>query len=80
MFAIYISLTKGQRPSFKQFLSSGKKAITISQEFLKDQLKSLRLYHCFNEAGDRVMCNTIEQADIFHDKKNQSSRHSFDFQ
>ena len=36
VFSIYISLTKGQRPSFKQFLSGGNTAITISPEFLKD--------------------------------------------
>ena len=67
-FSMYTSLTKGQRPSFKQFLSGGNIAITISQEFLKDELKCLRLYHCFNEASDRMMCNTIEQAEVFHNK------------
>ena len=68
MFSIYISLTKGQRSSFKEFLSGGNKAITISQEFLTDQLKCLRLYHIFNEADDHVMCYTIEQAKIFRKK------------
>ena len=68
MFSIYISLTKGQRPSFKQFLSDGNKAITISPKFLKDQLKCLRLYRIFNEADDHEMCYTIEQAEIFHKK------------
>ena len=68
MFSIYISLTKGQRPSFKQFLSGGNKAIAISQEFLKDQLKCLRLYRIFNEADDHAMCYTIEQAEIFRKK------------
>ena len=43
-FSIYISLTKGQRSSFKQFLSDGNKAIAISPKFLKDQLKCLRLF------------------------------------
>ena len=65
---MYISLTKGQRLSFKQFLSGGSTVTTISQEFLKDQLKCLRLYHCFNEADDQEMCNTIDEADSFHDK------------
>ena len=68
MFSIYISLTKGQRSSFKTFLSGGNKAITISHKFLKDQLKCFRLYHCFNEADDHAMCNTIEQAEIFEAK------------
>ena len=68
MFSIYISLTKGQRSAFKQFLSSGNEAIAISPKFLKDQLKCLQLYRCFNEAGDHTLCNTIERANIFHDR------------
>ena len=68
MFSTYISLTKGQRPAFKLFLSGGNMAINISHKFLKNQLKSLRLYHCFSEADDQAMCNAIQQADIFHDK------------
>ena len=67
-FSIYISLTKGQRSSFKQFLSGGNKAIAISQEFLEDKLKCLRLYRIFNEADDHAMCYTIEQAKIFRNK------------
>ena len=68
MFSIYISLTKGQRSSFKKFLSGGNEAIAISDKFLKDQLKCLRLYRCFNEASDHTLCNTIERANIFHDR------------
>ena len=74
MFSIYISLTKGQRSSFKTFLSGGffRKFLsggnTISHKLLKNQLKSLRLYHCFNEADDHTMCNTIQQANIFKSK------------
>ena len=68
-FAMYISLTKGQQPSFKTFLSDKNKAITISPKFLTDQLKCLHLYHYFNEADDRTMCNTIEQAEIFNHKE-----------
>ena len=67
-FSIYISLTKGQRASFKQFLSSGNKEIAISQKFLKDQLKCLRLYRVFKEADDYAKCCTIEQAEIFRNK------------
>ena len=68
MFSIYTSLTKGQRPAFKKFLSGGNEAITISHEFLKNQLQCLHLYHCFNEANDHRMCDTIEQAETFCDK------------
>ena len=68
MFSIYISLTKGQRPSLKQFLSSENKAATLSPKFLTDKLKCLRLYRIFKEADDHVMCNNIEQAEIFCNK------------
>ena len=69
MFSIYVSLTKGQRPSFKHFLCSGNKAIAISDKFLSDQLQCLRLYYCFHEAGDVDICKTIEQSVTFNDKK-----------
>ena len=69
IFSTYISLTKGQRPAFKQFLSGENKAIAISQEFLIDQLKCLHLYRIFNKANDHVMCYTIEQAEIFSNKR-----------
>ena len=65
MFSMYISLTKGQRPSFKTFLSGGNQAIAISPKFLEDQLKCLCLYRCFHEADDHTMCSTIQQAEIF---------------
>ena len=75
MFSIYISLTKGQRSSFKKFLSGGffKKLFSggraISSKFLNDQLKCLRLYRCFKEANNQTLCNTIERAKVFNDKE-----------
>ena len=68
MFSIYIALTKGQRSSFKRFLSGGNKAIAIADKFLEDQLTCLRLYCCFKEAGDHTLCNTIERAAVFSDR------------
>ena len=74
MFSIYISLTKGQRSAFKKFLSGGffRKLLSggsaISPKFLKDQLKCFQLYKCFYESGDHTLCNTIERANIFHDR------------
>ena len=68
-FTIYISLTKGQRSSFKTFLSGGNEAIAIADKFLKHQLTCLRLYKCFNEAEDYKMCQTIERAEIFKSKE-----------
>ena len=69
MFSIYVSLTKGQRPSFKHFLCGGNKSIIISDEFLNNQLRSIRLYRCFHEAGDVNICKTIERSVKFSDKK-----------
>ena len=76
MFDIYVALTNGQRPSFKQFLqqpslkekfkkflpSRGEDSVGISQQFLGDKIKCLRMYRCFQEAGDVVMCKSIEVA------------------
>ena len=69
MFSIYVSLTKGQRPSFKHFLCEGNKSMTISDKFLDDQLQSVRLYRCFHEARDVDICKTIEQSVKFSDKE-----------
>ena len=68
MFSIYVSLTKGQRPSFKHFLCGGNKTITISDKFLNNRLQYLRLYHCFHEAGNVDICKTIEQSVTFSNK------------
>ena len=69
MFAIYVTLTKGQRSAFKKFLSGGDDKIAISSQFLQDQLKCLRLYRCFKEARDYKMCKSIEEAPIFSENK-----------
>ena len=62
MFTIYISLTKGQRSSFRKFLTGGDDTIAIHSKFLDDRLKSIHLYRCFNEAsGDDRVCRTIER-------------------
>ena len=62
MFTIYITVTKGQRSSFRKFLSGGDDTIAIHSKFLKDELKSIHLYRCFNEAsGDDRVCRTIER-------------------
>ena len=74
MFDIYVSLTNGQRPSFKQFfqpslmekfkrfLTGRDDSVGISQQLLSDKIKCLLMYYCFQEAGDMVMCKSIEQA------------------
>ena len=62
MFTIYISLTKGQRSSFRKFFTGGDDTIAIHSKFLDDKLKSIHLYRCFNEAsGDDRVCRTIEK-------------------
>ena len=68
-FSIYISLTKGQRPSFKHFLCGGNKAIAISDKFLNNQLQCLYLYRCFHKAGDDDICKTIERSVTFSNKE-----------
>jgi len=60
MFNYYVTLTKGQRPSFKQFLRQGNNQITINDKFLKNKRQCLRLYKIFYEAGDHQICKTIE--------------------
>ena len=71
MFAIYTSLTKGQRASFKQFIkpSLGRRLkgfLTGEQveesRFFEDQVKCFHLFRCFFEAGDKEMCRSIENA------------------
>ena len=61
MFNIYVSLTKGQKPSFKRFLCGGNNLTPIEDKFLNSTLKRLYLYRCFHEAGDEEMCSIIEQ-------------------
>ena len=73
MFDIYVALTSGQRPSFRRFLQQPslmekfKKLFTgeegsggISKQLLQHKFKCLRMYRCFQEAGDTVMCKSIE--------------------
>ena len=63
MFSFYVGLTKGQRPSFKKFLSD-KEIVHVSFKSL-DQLKCLRLHQCFYEAGCTEICNSLEQSQAF---------------
>ena len=74
MFAIYITLTKGQRPSFKQFIKPSlgqrfKSFLTgaqVTNRFFDDQVKCFRLFKCFYEAGDKEMCRSIENAETLN--------------
>ena len=63
MIAMYITITRGQRSPFKQFLSGGDKTIAISQTFLDKQLTCFHLYRCFHEAEDDRVCHSIEQSE-----------------
>ena len=76
MFDIYVALTNGQRPSFKRFLQqpslmekfknflTGREQnlVDFSQVVLQNKTKCLRMYRCFQEVGDMVMCKSIEEA------------------
>ena len=77
MFAIYITLTKGQRPSFKQFIKPtlGQRlngfltGTPIANRFYYDQVKSFHLFQCYFEADDKEICRSIENSKIFSSKK-----------
>ena len=84
-FAIYISITKGQRPSFKQFIkpSLGQQfwsfltGSQVANRFIDDQVKCFRLFRSFFEAGDKDVCRSIENAAIFKSKKIIINNHGF---
>ena len=72
MFAMYISLTKGQRPSFKQFnkpswgqwikgLLTGDQ-VRVNNRFIEDKVNWFHLFRSFFEAGDKEICRSIENA------------------
>ena len=66
MIAMYITISRGQRSPFKQFLSGGDKTIAISQTFLDKQLTCFHLYRCFHEAEDDRVCHSIEQSEALN--------------
>ena len=78
MFGIYVTLTNGQRASFKQFIkpSLGQRIkgflrseeVAISNQFLDTHLKCLHLFRCFFEIGDKEICKCIENAKPFQSK------------
>ena len=79
-FTIYVWMTKGQRPAFKQYLNgSGEwtaymygmfgrlsplsiysSGVEINPRLLKNMRTCLRLFRCFYEADNKVLCRTIE--------------------
>ena len=81
MFAMYISLTKGQRSAFKKFIRQKQlsplhaikqffsRDIVISNDILNDNLKSLQLFRCFYEANDEVFYTSIQKGDTFNHKE-----------
>ena len=70
-FALYVGMTKGQRPCFKKFMSCyGKNFISsfftintnkIASKFMENDRKSLRLFQCFHEADDQKSCINITE-------------------
>ena len=76
MFSFYIAITKGQRPSFRQFIKPSlgqrfKRFLTghgAKVAFLDDKVKCFHLFQCFFEAGDNEMCRSIENAKTFNSK------------
>ena len=74
MFAIYITLTAGQRSPFKKFLSDGYDKTVISSKFLCDQLKSMRLFYFLRDAKDDHMYKLCIEETTFFTKKEISLR------
>lgn len=52
MFVMYTALTKGQRPSFEEFLCGKNKA--INEKLLQHHLKIIHIFRCYYEAGNKV--------------------------
>ena len=80
-FTFYVGMTKGQNPAFKHYINGSNTwiayihglfsfnlyriSIVISPELLKDMQTCFRLFKCFLEAGNKVLCNEIGKADHF---------------
>ena len=69
MFSIYIVITKGQRPAFKNYITNGEDSTIISQLFLSSQLQCFQLYRAFFETDDKIVCESIAQSSTFRNKK-----------
>ena len=62
-------LLMGNTPLSKHFcLVEMKKGIVISDQFLSDPLKCLRLFHCIHEVGNTKLCKAIENAKALNHK------------
>ena len=78
VFATYVTLTKGQRPSFKKFIKPSLvqrfkgflkgKEVPISDQFLDTTLKCFHLFRCLFEVGGKDICTSIETAELFDSK------------
>ena len=78
MFAIYMTLTKAQSPSFKRFIkpSLGQRlkgfltghGAKVGNRFVDHQVKCFRLFRWFFEAGDEEICRSIDDAKIFNNR------------
>ena len=87
-FTMYVGMTKGQRPAFKQYLSgsgdwtaymygifgrfspsnSYSSSIRINPELLYNKRTCFRLFKCFHEAGDEVLCSEISNKFCFSER------------
>ena len=77
MFAIYISITKGQRPCFKQFIkpSLGQQfwsfltGSQVANQFVDDQVKCFRLFRCFLKLVTRMCADLLKMQQYLRAKK-----------
>ena len=78
MFAFYITLTKGQRPSFKQFIKPSLRqrlmgfitghGAEVANHFVDNQIRCFCLFQQFFEAGDMEICRSIESKTAFNSR------------
>ena len=65
----YIAIKGNKGFSRKLFLSGGNREKAISEDFLTDQLRCVRLYYCFCEIEEKKICTSIENANVFKHTK-----------
>ena len=59
-FLQQLSLMPSLMEKFKKLFTVGEGSGGVSKQLLEDKFKCLRMYRCFQEAGDMVMCKSIE--------------------
>ena len=75
MFVVYVGMTKGKRPAFKQYLMEGSFTLQIYKrqnlltryDIAVNKYMFLRLFKCFHEAGYKELCDMLINSGCFSD-------------